>query len=454
MKRRHFLHSLTAAALSTSISTDFLLAQEPRRLPWKNWSGSQSCLPEARKAPSSMSELQEIIRSANGQIRPVGAGHSFMPLVPTDGTILSLSRMTGLVSHDEETNQATLRGGTQLGDASRQLAEIGQAFINMPDIDEQSLAGAIATATHGTGESLTCMSDFITGLQLVTADGSVLNCSKKENTDVFEAARVSLGALGIVTEVTMQNLPSYRMKRETWTAPFEEVMETADDIAKSNRNFEFYYIPFSGTCLLDVHNFTDEPPASTDLKDQNEGTQELRQIRDLLSWAPKVRELLIGTILNAMGKEVTITAPGEGYASERNVRFNEMEFHLPRENALNALSEVRQTLESQFPEVFFPIEFRFIKSDDLWLSPFHGRETCSIAVHRFFSEDYTAYFKAIEPIFRKYDGRPHWGKLNKLTGQDLAAHYPRWNDFKAIRAELDPTGKFLNPYLKSIFEIA
>ena len=152
-----------------------------------------------------------------------------------------------------------------------------------------------------------------------------------------------------------------------------------------------------------------------------------------------------------MEKEVVVEASWLNYASERNVRFNEMEYHLPRENGLKAMKEVRKALESQHNEVFFPIEVRFVKGDDIWLSPFFGRDTCSIAVHRYFEEDFEPYFKTIEPIFRKYGGRPHWGKLNTLTRDDFAALYPHWNDFVAVRRELDPEGKFLNPYLKGLF---
>ncbi len=377
-----------------------------------------------------------------------------MPLVPTDDTIVSLSRMSGVVSHDAELQQAVIRGGTRLGDIGAPLAERGQALINMPDIDEQSLAGALGTATHGTGASLGCMSSFVEGVQLVTASGDVLECDRQNNPDLFQAARVNLGALGVVTEVRLQNLELYSLKRETTWMPIEEILETAESVADQNRNFEFYYIPFSGMGFQDIHNLTSEPPSSTELMDQNDGAETLMQLRDWLSWSPKVRELVLGSYLKTVAKEVTVAPSWQTYTKERNVRFNEMEYHLPRENALQAFREIKAVVEKSFPEVFFPFEVRFIKSDDIWLSPFYGRETCSIAVHRFFNEDFQPMFKAVEPIMKKYHGRPHWGKLNTMTESEFAGHYPRWNDFKAIRQELDPAGKFLNPYLKNIFNLA
>lgn len=467
ISRRNLLGTLIGTAVGASLTPNVSLAQTKtsesltkipgktgKGLPWRNWSGSQECFPLSRIAPKSIEELQHIITQSNGHIRPVGAGYSFSPLVPTDDTIISLSRMTGVVSHNETLNQATILGGTRLGDIGEPLAERGQAMINMPDIDEQTLAGALGTATHGTGASLGCLSDFVEGLELVTANGERLKCDRHSNQDVFEAARVNLGALGIVTQITLQNVPKYRLKRETTCLAIDDILDNAEHIANSNRNFEFYYIPFSGYGLMDTHNLTDEPPSVTDKIDQNDGTETLKQLRDWLSWSPRIREYILSNEMQKIEKEVTIANSWQNYAQERNVRFNEMEYHLPREYAVQAFREIREVVEKHFDEVFFPFEFRFVKSDDIWLSPFNGRETCSIAVHRFYNEDYQAMFKAVEPIFKKYHGRPHWGKLNSMKANEFANHYTHWQDFKDVRQSLDPQGKFLNPYLKSLFDIA
>lgn len=455
MNRRNLLTAMIATAVGGAANPLISLAAEgksaTRRLPWRNWSGSQTCLPEARKAPGSIAELQELVTSTSGTIRPVGAGHSFMPLVPTDGTIVSLSRMSGVVSHDPSTLQATLWGGSRLGDIGQPLEAAGQALINMPDIDEQTIAGCLSTATHGTGAQLGCMSSSVKGFQIMDARGNLVECDAQNNAEIFKAAQVSLGTLGIITQVTMQNIAPYRLRRETVWREFDELMDVAEDMADTHRNFEFFYIPFSGMGFTDAHDFTDEEIGATEKIDPNDGTQDLKTARDLLEWSPKLRELLVGGLMKLLEDEVTIEKSWKNYANERNVRFNEMEYHLPREHGLQALREIRVALEANHPEVFFPIEVRYVDSDDIWLSPFHGRQTCSIAVHRFFDEDFEPYFKTLEPIFRKYNGRPHWGKLNTLGKADLQALYPHWNDFAAVRRELDPQGRFLNPYLKSLF---
>ena len=451
IRRRSLLTALVAASGVSALPFPLQAAASERRIPWRNWSGNQRCEPEQRIAPDSVEALQALLKDTSGKVRPVGAGHSFSPLVPTDGTIVSLSRLEGVVSHDSSRQQATMWAGSRLGALGKPLEERGQALINMPDIDEQALAGCIATATHGTGAGIGCMSSLVTGLQLVDARGEVWECSRENNPELFEAARVSLGALGIITQVTMQTTAPYRLRRESVWRSFDEILELADGMADTHRNFEFFYIPFSGMGFTDVHDLTDEPISSTERMDGNSGVQDLQQARDWLSWSPTVRELILGSYMKTLEDEVVIENSWKNYASERNVRFNEMEYHLPREHGLQALREVREALESRHHEVFFPIEFRYVAADDLWLSPFNGRPSCSIAVHRYFEEDFEPYFRTIEPIFHKYGGRPHWGKLNTLTAADFRAMYPRWDDFKAVRREMDPEGRFLNAYLAELF---
>ena len=295
--RRQFLKMLamTAAAGGSGLTPQLAFA-ERKPIGWRNWSGSQSCQPRARLAPANLAELQQLVRDSAGPLRPVGAGHSFTALVPTDGEIVSLARISGLIDHDAEKQQATFFAGTQLSAMGGPLHEVGQALINMPDIDEQVLAGALATGTHGTGAEITGLPAFVTGLELITASGEALWCDADANPEVFEAARLSLGALGVVSKIRMQNTAPYRSRRESWIADWEETLAQADALAAAHRNFEFYYIPFSDRCFLHTHDVTDEEKHSTPVHDANEAVNDLKLIRDYLGWSDVLRGLPIKAI--------------------------------------------------------------------------------------------------------------------------------------------------------------
>ncbi|MFB3076836.1 MAG: FAD-binding protein, partial [Lysobacterales bacterium] len=305
--RRQFL-KLFAAATASGIAGGSWLSQtaSSRVIEWKNWSGSQSCVPRARLAPATLQELQQLVASSNGPIRPVGAGHSFTPLVPTEGDIVSLARLSGLIEHDRASLQATFHAGTRLSAIGTPLHEVGQALINMPDIDEQTLAGAIATGTHGTGAGIGGLPSFVTGLELVTATGELISCNQEHNREVFEAARLSLGALGIISKIRLQNTNPYRSRRESWILDWDETLAQADHLADTRRNFEFYYIPFSARCFLHSHDLTEEDKHATPVHDPNESLHDLKLVRDYLSWSDTLRGLPIKAIAATMDKEVVV----------------------------------------------------------------------------------------------------------------------------------------------------
>jgi len=457
MNRRHLLKSLVATTLASAFPTigmyQSAFATE-KKYPWKNWSGNQQCYPSTRLAPGNINELQSLIRATSNRIRAVGAGHSFSPLVPTEDTLLSIRRLSGLKQVDTQNRTATLFSGTLLSEVGPILAENDQALFNMPDIDQQTLSGAICTATHGTGRTLGSLSSYVESLELITASGELVFCSETVNHDLFKAAQVSLGALGVITSITMKNSEPFKLERKAEWVEFEQITAQAEQLSKTNRNFEFFYFPFTGMALTDTLNITEAHPNKEEEIDGNSGIMDLKSARDYLSWSNTLRELIVGSYLKSVKTHISIDHSYAIYASDRNVRFNEMEYHLPAEQAMTALKEVRSVIESQFPEVFFPIECRFIQSEDAWLSPFYKRETISIAIHRYFEEDYQPMFDAIEPVLQKYNGRPHWGKVNSFSHSQFKDAYPKWQDFQNVRDHYDPKGKFLNPYLKNIFDIS
>nr|WP_232243819.1 D-arabinono-1,4-lactone oxidase [Pseudomonas gessardii] len=460
LSRRQLLQRSAAAGAFLAISSNPALAQlarAPRLIPWRNWSGAQQCLPLERLAPRNLDELVQVIRQAPGKIRPVGAGHSFSALVPTDGTLLSLSFFNGLLDHDPGSLQATFAAGTPMSRMGPALKAIGQALPNMADIDYQTLAGAISTSTHGTGVGFTSYSAGVTGLQLVTAQGEVLDCDAGREREVFNAARVSLGALGVSTRVRLQNRTPYRLRERQWIARTEELLEDVANTTRENQHWEMLVVTHSDYALsIALNETTDAPTPPIDPAEAggNEFVSIIENLDKYASDFPETRRMLLNSLRYFARFQDRVAESFEVYANVRNVRFNEMEYSLPAEHGPACLREILKLIRDQGLRTWFPIEYRYIKADDIPLSMFEGRDSCSISVHQHYTMDHHNVFAAIEPIFWKYAGRPHWGKLHSLNARALQALYPRWQEFARVRQALDPGGKFLNAHLSSILGVA
>jgi FAD-linked oxidoreductase len=327
-------------------------------------------------------------------------------------------------------------------------------MANLPDINKQSLGGALGTATHGTGKHLTAIHADVTALSVATVDGNIVECSATKNRELFDAARVSLGSLGIITQVRLKTIANRRVHRRVWLESLEDALAQAKTRWNVHRNFEFYAIPFTGLAANIANDETDEPARPRGPETDSQFLESLKMLRNLFGFSNDLRRA--GAHLVAwLAEQNPEEAIDEGWkllSTDRPIRFNEMEFHLPAETQLPALREVVAAIEANRPDVFFPIEVRRIAPDNAWLSPFQGGERGSVAVHCYYKDEWEFLFTLIQPILRRHGGRPHWGKLNSLTGADFSSLYPRWNDFRELRRSLDPKGKLLNAYVRKIFE--
>jgi FAD-linked oxidoreductase len=418
---------------------------------WRNWSGVEHAYPAARAAPASEDELASIMRSARAPLRPVGAGHSFTGLATTDGTLLSLDLMTGLVSHDAASHRATVWAGTRLAALGPALAAIGQEMPNLPDINKQSLAGGVATGTHGTGRDFRALHGQITRMRVALPSGDIVECSGSERAELFNAARVGLGAFGVISQIELQNDPLTRVLKRTWVSDLEETLEAWPELQRAHRNVEFYAVPFTGYAAIISCDPTDRPVFPRGEDEDADALMSLKLLRDLFGLAPAIRRAAARAAFADTAPTEWVDEGWKLLSNERPVRFNEMEYHLPLEAQIPALREVVAAIERHRSDVFFPIEARVIRDDDAWLSPFYGRMSGSIAVHAYYKDDHQFLFDLIEPIFRRYEGRPHWGKLHSLGARDFAALYPRWSEAAALRRELDPEGRLLNAHLRKVF---
>ena len=450
ISRRSFLASSVKAAMFSGFAAKGgAFAQSAS---WSNWSGGQTCQPAGRYDISSEQQLTSLLRNTLGPIRPVGSGHSFSALVPTDGHLVVIDQLSGILDSDAQTKQVTLGAGSRLGDLGAQLEAIGQGMINLPDIDRQTVAGAIATGTHGTGVTLQALSSFITSLRLITPNGNVMDIDSSDE-DLLHAARVNVGALGIVTQVTMQNRESYKLKKREWAAPTEDILANFDELAASHRHFEIFPLVYSDYSLVLSIDETDEPIGQSEVEEEPSDDASIAESLGLSdNPTPAERLRLSNATASRIQPTEAVDVSHKILSNVRNSRFNEMEYSVPAEVGAECLREILKTIYDEAIDVQFVLEYRYVGADDDWLSMSYGDHPhATISIHRTASADYRPYFNRIEPIFWKYGGRPHWGKVHNLTHVELTELYPRFRDFMELRRELDPQGRMLNPHLRALF---
>ena len=385
---------------------------------WSNWSGRHATTEATVHHVRSEDDAAALAADAarRGQVvRVAGAGHSHMPLVPTDGTIADLSGLSGVIDTDEARRQARVWAGTPIYALGRSLHDRGLALPNQGDIDRQLIGGAIATGTHGTGQTLANLSAAVVGARLATADGDLLDCSARDEAELWQACRHNLGALGIVTQIELQVREAYRLRETGELATFEQLAPKLEQHAAANRHFEFFWLPIKDEAAIKFINETSDEP-----------------------------EYPIGDEGSRVGWNYEVLP------SHRTWPHTEMEYSVPAEQGPAALSAIRDLLAADFPDMGWPVEYRTLAADDVWLSTAYQRPTVTISLHQGLGVDDAPMFRAAEEVFRSFDGRPHWGKVNYIDGDELASIHPRWEDWWRVRDQHDPDQTFLNDYLRSI----
>ena len=424
---------------------------------WRNWAGDQRCSPAAVVVPRSRDELCEAVAAAAGadrRIRVPGSGHSFTEAAMTEETMIRVEALDQVIDADPASGLVKVGGGIVLADLNERLFDLGLAMQNLGDIDRQTIAGAISTATHGTGAALRNISAQVEGIELVLADGSVRELGADEP-ELLRAARVGIGSLGAVSAVTLRCVPAFNLHRVDEPRPLEEVLGSFDELAAANDHFEFFVFPYTQKALTIRRNRTAEPPRPrgalrswiSDVVIENGiGDLLLRVARRWPSTIPRFTSLAA----RMMSQGEHLDRSYRIFANRRTIHFTEMEYALPRHAGPEALRRVLELIESRHIEVPMPIECRVVAADDALLSPSHERETTYVAVHQYQGMEWRPYFEAVEEIMDSYEGRPHWGKRHFQTAATLAPRYPRWADFQAARDELDPDRVFSNEYAERV----
>ena len=420
---------------------------------WRNWSGDQRCSPVEIIRPSCRDELAAaIVAAAEGgrKVSVVGSGHSFTEAAMTDGTMIDVAGLSGMLDADRDSGLVKVGAGTVLAELNEELHRLGLAMENLGDIDRQTVAGAISTGTHGTGAKLRNLSSQVVALEMVLADGSARELDASQP-DLLRAARVSIGALGAISAVTLRSVPAFVLERIDSSQPREEVLDGFEERAEAHDHFELFTFPYADSALVLERNRVEGPPRPrgrlaaylNDTVIENWALEALSAAGRLAPAAiPRLSRL--AAALASGGK--TVDRSDRVFANERRVRFTEMEYGVPRDRGPEAVRRVIEWVRSNRYPVFFPIEMRVAAGDDALLSPSHERDTAYIAVHQYRGMEWRPYFEAVEEIMRDYGGRPHWGKRHFQTAATLGPLYPRWREFQAARDELDPGRVFANEY--------
>ncbi|MEM6725517.1 MAG: D-arabinono-1,4-lactone oxidase [Bacteroidota bacterium] len=427
----------------------------------KNWAGNIQWNPSEIAKPDSEAAIQALVlRAANEgkQVRMIGTGHSFTPVCQTTHITLSLDNYQGLIHVDKETCQATVKAGTKLRALGELLFQEGLAMENLGDIDVQSIAGTISTGTHGTGASFGTISTQVIALRFINGKGEIVDCSRDEQPELFRAAQVSLGSLGVITQVTLQCVPAYKLMMEMVGEIVDDVLGNLSERLETNRNFEFFWLPHTDTAITKTTNIVD--------------TSAVDKANFFNFWSEYVLENLAFKITCELSHRFPQRSPGISrfiagmvsnvrkvqyshkiYATQRLVRFKEMEYNVPAEAYQDVWKELTSAMKKHNFPVIFPIENRWVKGDDILLSPAYGRDSAYLACHVFRKKNHQAYFDTLEAIFRAYGGRPHWGKMNTLRAKEVAESYPELSTFLKHREAHDPDGLFVSPYIAKLLGI-
>ncbi len=424
---------------------------------WRNWAGNESARPRRMARPRSAEEVADEVRRAGTDgltVRMAGTGHSFTPAAVTDGVLLRPGALTRIRSVDAAAGLATAEAGCPLRVLNAELLARGLSLANMGDIQVQTVAGAIQTGTHGTGRDIGGMAAQVAGLELVLADGTIVTCSA-DSPRLFDAARVGLGALGILTAVTFKVVPSFLLEAREKPMRWSEVITRLDELTSENEHFEFYWFPHTEGCLTKRNNRSAGPPRPLPrtrylLDDEFLSNTVFGIACRLGHMVPAVIKPVNAMAGKALGSRTYVDAAYRVFTSPRRVRFKEQEYAIPRESLAGVLAEVRALFARRDWRISFPIEVRVTPGDDPWLSTAYRRDSAYIAIHVFHASPHQEYFRDVEAVMTAAGGRPHWGKMHTRSAEYLRQAYPKHEDFVALRDELDPERRFGNAYLAQV----
>jgi FAD/FMN-containing dehydrogenase len=407
---------------------------------WRNWVGNQAFTPAYVAQPRSEADVLTVLRFArdNGlAVRAQGAKHSWTAIVPTSGVLVDFDAFNDVVALDRAARQITVRPGMRIKALTGILRANGMSLANQGDIDSQAIAGAVMTATHGAGRRLACMSTQVVAMRIATAAGEILDLSAQSEPEVFRAARVSLGMLGLVLSLTIQAVPAYNILKRSWNMDVEDCIAQLPVLLQRHRTCYHLWLPRLESAAL--YELPLEGIDSTATR-----THDICQMRSYDAFPEAEPAPRLGR-----GEQYGHSA--EIFPNEYEPNYHELEYAVPFDRALDAFAEVRERILSRHPAAFFPVECRAVAADDSYLSPYAGRDGFAISVSQSPATDYWSFLQDMDEVLARYEGRPHWAKLHFMTPARLERLFPLYGAFKELRRRLDPEGVFLNDMLRPLF---
>ncbi|EIV94440.1 D-arabinono-1,4-lactone oxidase [Frankia sp. QA3] len=441
---------------------------------WRNWAGNETAQAVRLARPRTAEEASAVVIAAvrdGRRVRAVGAGHAMNAIGrPDDGGVqVALDRCADLVALDGGSGLVTVRGGMTLRRLNRLLAEAGLALTNQGHGEEATIAGAIATGTHGTGARYGGLSTQVRALEVVLADGEVVTCSRGERPELFAAARLGLGALGVVTSVTLQAVPLFALHVRASRLPLAEVLDGYDALVEQADHVRFAWFPHTSTVLVrrdDRHPVDDglDPPAQQ--RNRLDGGPVAGGVFGALMVAARRLPAAdrpaaqfaahVGGRVGGVGAALTGGRPSRDLsyrvfaAGHPAIRYKEVEYAVPRAELAAAMGELAAAVARSRVRTAFPVEVRCAAADEIPLSPAFGRDTAYIAVRTDRRGAHEDHFGLAEQIMLAAGGRPQWGTLHTLAAAQLRERYPRFDEFLAVRGAVDPAGVFANAHLDRV----
>lgn len=424
---------------------------------FENWGQNQTSKPKNFYEPADEADVQKIVREVRERgerLRVIGANHSWSAVGTSDHNLMRIDALDDLLHVDIDAMQVTVGAGIRLHALVRRLAKLGWAMQNLGSIDEQSVAGVMSTGTHGTGLGIGNIATQIVGMKIVDGKGDLYVV--EDGTDLMRAARVSVGMLGIITEVTIQCVPAFRLHERSWSLPFEKALKVMPTLVKNHTHVKFWWLPHTGMIQVYVFEPTDRPATRLRLgaKSLDDFTNRyvFSGIIGLGNAAPAIVPLLNKVVARSYFKKYERVADSvDIFTVAMPPRHLESEYAVPFENTVPLVRGVKSLIDGHNLKVSFVNEVRFVAGDDSWLSPAHSGPVCQFGAYISDGPYAKPFFDGFDALAADLGARPHWGKLFGMTPESVRAAFPKYDDFQSLRATMDPDRVFSNAFTETYF---